>query len=294
MEHRAEPGRGRVVKRPQAWRLPTRRSGDPRASLVGLFVQLTVMAIVVPVLLVPVAWDFLLDDAGGRVVPERISFIVSLPTEGPAQREPARAGGDGRPLTETPPPAAPPIVAPTAVPTGVAPAPATPAPVGGLGPLIGGGGPLRGIQPTFTDQRLWVPHGDVVATPMVPLSRADTLRILLQRRAIAMMDSISSLPSDLGRLGDWTVNRNGKKYGIDGQFIRLGAFSIPTQLLALLPMNVQANPIAMERARRLDSMREEIETQANRSIRDEEFRKAVDALRARRERERRAAADSLN
>jgi hypothetical protein len=50
----------------------------------------------------------------------------------------------------------------------------------------------------------------------------------------------------------------------------------------------------MERARRLDSMREEIQSQASRAVRDDEFRKAVEALRERRERERRerAAADS--
>jgi hypothetical protein len=129
---------------------------------------------------------------------------------------------------------------------------------------------------------------------MVPLSRADTLRAMLQQRVIALMDSLSGLPSDRGRQGDWTVDRNGRKYGIDGQFIRLGKFSIPTGLLALLPMNVQSNPIAMERARRLSMMREEIQSQAARSIRDEEFRAAVKALRERKERERRAQGDTLS
>jgi hypothetical protein len=122
------------------------------------------------------------------------------------------------------------------------------------------------------------------------MARADTLRAMLQRRAIAFVDSLSRLPVDpAGRNGDWTVDRNGKKYGIDQKFIRLGSFSVPTALLAALPMNVQGNPIAMERARNLETMRSEIVQQAARSIRDEEFRKAVNAVRDRKERERREA-----
>jgi hypothetical protein len=155
---------------------------------------------------------------------------------------------------------------------------------------VGSGGPAQGIRPSFTDQRLWITPSPVVVGPIVPLTRADTLRNLLRTRALAVMDSLISLPSDAGRQGDWTVDRNGKKYGIDPGYIRLGNFSIPTAVLAMLPFNVQANPIAMERARRLNSLREEIQTQAARSIRDDEFRKAVNALRERKERERREAA----
>jgi hypothetical protein len=180
--------------------------------------------------------------------------------------------------------------APTTVPAELPPRPAEPRDPVGVGPLVGSGGPAQGIRPSFTDQRLWITPSPVVVGPIVPLTRADTLRNLLRTRALAVMDSLISLPSDAGRQGDWTVDRNGKKYGIDPGYIRLGNFSIPTAVLAMLPFNVQANPIAMERARRLNSLREEIQTQAARSIRDDEFRKAVNALRERKERERREAA----
>ena len=40
--------------------------------------------------------------------------------------------------------------------------------------------------------------------------------------------------------GDWTVGKDGQKYGIDQQYIRLGRFQIPTALLALLPINQHA------------------------------------------------------
>lgn len=271
--------------------LPRQRSGDPKASAVAFVVQLVLIAIIVPAFLVPVAIDFLRDDSGRAVIPERIAWEVMLPTQGPPQREPARAGGDGREVTETPPSEPVPIATPGEVPTGLPTAPAAPrAEGGGSGPIIGGGGPLEGIQPSFTDQRLWVKHSDVIVAPIVPLTRADTLRLMLADRIYALEDSLARMyPDGARRPGDWTVNLGGQKYGIDGGMIRLGKFSLPTAAIAMLPLNVQANPIAMERARRLDAMRAEIQTQAMRAMRDDEFYAAVRALRERKERERREA-----
>lgn len=269
--------------------LPTRRTVDPRASLVAFVVQVLLLAIIVPTILVPVAINILRDDSGAPVVPERISFQVMLPTDGRPQREPAREGGDNRPMNDAPVEEAAPLVAPTEIPSTVPTAPSTPRESGGgSGPLVGGGGPLAGIQPTFTDQRLWVDHGSMVIAPIVPLSRADTLRQRLAERIVAVEDSLLGLfPEGARRPGDWTFDLGGKKYGVDPGMIRLGNFRLPTAVLAMLPMNVQANPIAMERARRLDAMRAEIQMQAARSYRDDEFYAAVRALRERKERERR-------
>lgn len=271
--------------------LPKRRSGDPKASAAAFVVQLVLIAIIVPAFLVPVAIDFLRDDSGRAVMPERISWEIMLPTQGTPQREPAREGGDGREVSDTPPSDPTPIAVPTEVPGALPTAPTTPAPEpGGSGPLIGGGGPLQGIQPSFTDQRLWVKHSDVIVAPMVPLNRADTLRMMLAERIYAMEDSLARLyPEGERRPGDWTFDLGGRKYGIDGGMIRLGRFSLPTAAIAMLPLNVQANPIAMERARRLDAMRSEIQNQALRAMRDDEFYAAVRALRERKERERREA-----
>lgn len=273
--------------------LPKRRSGDPRVSLAALVLQLLLIAIVVPTFIVPVAYDWLRDDSGRAIMPEEIRFEVVLPTDGEPNREPPRDGGDGRPVDEsqpTEPVVVPPIVAPGAVPSGV-PTPPTEAPPssgGGYGDIIGDGGPIRGLRPTFTDQRLWVQPGDVVVAPIVPLNRADTLRLMLERSIEAYVDAMGD-QSGLRRPGDWTFNLGGKKYGVDQGMIRLGNFSLPTPVLALLPLNnVQANPIAAERARRLDAMRSEIVQQAARQMRDDEFDRAVKALRERREKERAA------
>lgn len=276
--------------KPRLRLLPTRR-GDPRASVAAFAVQLVLMAIIVPSLLVPIAFEILRDDAGREVMPERISFITAVPPSTGPSREAPRDGGDGRDAVADPQPTAP-IVAPSAVPSGV-PATdpnATPTPSGGVGPLVGGGGPTQGIRPSFNDARLWVQPSDVVEAPVIPMTRADSLQVLLNATAEAFVDSLRTADPQGRRPGDWTFERNGKKYGIDEKFIRLGDFSIPTALLALLPMNnVQGNPTGLERARRLSSMRTEIMEQAERRARDDDFYAAVRALRERKEKERREA-----
>ncbi|MCE9601043.1 MAG: hypothetical protein K8S21_02360 [Gemmatimonadetes bacterium] len=275
--------------------LPTRR-GDPRVSVAAFVVQLVVIGIVVPTLVVPVAFELLRDSSGRAVMPERISFITAVPKGTGPSREAARDGGDGRAPATVPQPAAPPaapVVAPSTVPSGV-PTRTTPerAPAGGVGPLVGGGGPTQGIRPSFNDPRLWQQPTDVVEAPMVPMTRADSLQALLWATASAFVDSMNRATPEPGRApGDWTFERKGKKYGIDPKMIRLGDFSIPTALLALLPMNnLQANPIGIERARKLSSMRSEIMEQAERAARDDDFYAAVRALRERKERERKEAA----
>lgn len=270
--------------------LPKRRSADPRASALAFVLQICALAIIVPAFIVPVAFDLLRDDSGSAIIPERISFEVMLPTDGEPERRQARDGGDGREVTDEPAVPAAPVLAPTDVPTSLPVAPRDAAAAGGgSGPLVGGGGPTQGIRPSFTDQRLWVRHSDVVVAPIVPLSRADTLRLMLENRIIAYADSMARIPEGR-RPGDWTFDLGGKKYGMDAGMIRLGNFSLPTPLLGLLALNnVQSNPIADERLKRLESMRQDIQRQSSRAMRDDEFYAAVRALRERKERERREA-----
>lgn len=268
-----------------------KQATDKRASVVALVVWAVVTAIVVPTLVVPFAFEVLLDDHGREVTPERISFITALPQGGESSAELPRAGGDGRARIETVTESAPlaPSVAPNEVPTVVMPPGAARPEVGGTGPLVGGGGPTRGVRPSFTDRRLWVPESEIILAPTGPRTRADSLKAMLSGRIATFNDSMAEA-NPAGRApGDWTFDRNGKKYGIDQKFIRLGDFSIPTALLAALPLNAQANPIAQERASRINAMRGEIQYQAARMAREDEFRDAVRALRERKERERREA-----
>ena len=65
--------------------------------------------------------------------------------------------------------------------------------------------------------------------------------------------------------------------------------SIPTAILAMLPINVTGNPTTYERERTLTSRHDEIFEQAQRGINDADFQKAVRSIRERKERERREA-----
>lgn len=196
-------------------------------------------------------------------------------------------------------PAAPPLVAPTETPT-VLPPPATGAPTADrppfpgptTGPLAGGRGPTRGAQPTFDDPRVWV---DAPTFYYAPKTREERLDSAVVASIFRFQDSLKTFgyaPNKFER-GDWTIERNGQKWGVDRQYIRLGKFSIPTALLALLPLNrMQANPIAADRDRAMAYMRSDIQYHAQVAMNEEQFRKAVRAIRDRKERERRAAEQS--
>jgi hypothetical protein len=89
--------------------------------------------------------------------------------------------------------------------------------------------------------------------------------------------------------GDWTFEKNGKKYGIDQKKIYIGDHSIPTAILALLPLNAGTNPIENQRQRVLDFQSREIAEQAQRGSNEAEFREAVKRIRERKDRERKEA-----
>jgi hypothetical protein len=156
---------------------------------------------------------------------------------------------------------------------------------GGTGEVVGEGGPTRGIRPSYADPRVWAPGPAVAATPKTPAQRLDSS---LVSRIQAHNDSLLAntyQPNKFER-GDWTVGKGDGKFGIDQKFIRLGKISIPTALLGLLPINQTGNPIAYERNKQMAAMRAEILEHAQISMNEDEFRKAVKAIRERKERER--------
>ena len=262
------------------------------ASL-GLSIALHVVigAVLVRVLTMPLPLSSLFDrDHGSQPKAERISFIA-LPKAGPVQT-PGRSGGDGRPLSKqhAPPPA--PLRAPTEVPSAIpAPSAASAQPTGGSGEVIGAGGPTAGIRPTYGDPRVWVPAAPVVMLPRTQAERLDSALTTRLREHRDSMALATHIPNKAER-GDWTVERNGKKYGIDQKYIHLGSFQLPTAALALLPLNRTANPQALERNRALSYMHDDIAFQAQRALNEDEFRSAVKEIRQRKERERAEAAKS--
>ena len=213
-------------------------------------------------------------------------LLQSLADKGFIERDPSRSRGvrlvgySG--LGRTQPVLRPPGPTSSALP----PPAAAPIEERGSGPVVGTPGPARGARPSFSDPRVWVPPADVVSAPKTPTERLDST---FQARLKAHQDSVELAAGPRRDPTDWTLERDGKKYGIDKTYIHLGNLRLPTALLALLPMNAQGNQQAIDRERALNAMHNDIMYQAQRAMNEDEFRAAVKRIRERRERERREA-----
>lgn len=270
------------VKRPQ--RAASRRPGP--ALVVSVILHAILVVVVLDALAVPAQLRSWLQGTDAVTEQrERISYVVVAPPPPSGPPTLGRIGGDGRRgSAEESLPIQAPVAVPSSLPTPSTGAPRTSTGDIGTGPLIGGGGPRRGVQPSFGDPRVWVSPGPLVTEPKTPTERLDSALISSLE---SYRDSLAAVRGPAGRRpGDWTIERGGQKYGVDEQFIRLGPVSIPTAVLAALPLNVQGNPIAMEREKRLSMMRAEILEQVQRGMNEQEFRDAVRSIRERKERER--------
>jgi hypothetical protein len=206
---------------------------------------------------------------------ERIGFL-SLPAASPPT--PGRRGGDNRPETEKPPvrPPAPSVVADPAVTPSETPATEPTAPVeGGSGPLIGGGGALRGIQPSFNDPRLWTIPDQIVTAPKSPSERLDSV---FADRVAAYTDSVAKSGPRQGQ-PNWAKEIGGRKYGIDSTGVYIAGILVP--VIPFLP------PLGkMDDTRRAYAVRSEILQQSQRRMNEDEFRRAAQKIRERKDRER--------
>jgi hypothetical protein len=213
---------------------------------------------------------------------ERVGFVrLARPGEKPT---PGKAGGDGRPEVSRAIHVTPPTSVPTMIPAPAA-AVTKPTEEGGTGPLVGGGGPVRGVRPNYSDGRLWTPPQPIISPPKTVAQTIDSL----------IADAIAPYNDSVARVAqqrdptDWTIKKGGYKWGIDRRAIHLGPFSVPTALLAMLPLNIQGNPTTMERDRTYAAMNRDITWHAQQAINDADFMKAVRSIRERKERERAAA-----
>ncbi|HET9776047.1 MAG TPA: hypothetical protein VFP77_05740 [Gemmatimonadaceae bacterium] len=253
----------------------------PSASfLVSVGVHLVVAVALMRMLILNA--DFSSSSKRQSDVQERVGYVrLATPGEKPT---PGKAGGDGRPAR----PREIHVVAPAVIPSTIpAPAPATtkPTPDEGNGPLVGSGGPSRGVRPSYSDGRLWTPPVGIVATPKTV---AQTIDSLIAEGIAPYNDSIAAVAQRRDPT-DWTIEKGGYKWGIDKRAIRLGPVSIPTALLAMLPLNLQGNPTTIERDRSYAAMNRDITWHAQQAINDADFMKAVRSIRERKERERAAA-----
>jgi len=90
--------------------------------------------------------------------------------------------------------------------------------------------------------------------------RPISLDSAVRMRLLAMADSLQKNPTiDPLRLPSWTFTRDGKTYGLDAQGMHFGTFTVPTAVLAFLPLpqgNIdQARANAALMAMRADLLR---------------------------------------
>jgi hypothetical protein len=265
----------------------------PRVPATAVSIGLHALLLVLTgyALSVPVALNRIFSSPREASAPrEQLQYVTvdSIPRSPPmaVQRRPAE-----RAIAPAAEPATP-LVAPREIPRELPPLPPDSAARSAtrplVGPLGGGNGPSRRALPTYSDPRVWVADPALVYAPKTDEERLDSAFAATLGRYLDSAAANTYSPNKFER-GDWTVGPDGRKWGIDQHAIRLGPLSIPTALLGLLPLNQwNANPIAMERDRAMMSMRSDILYHANAAMNEEQFRKAVRAIRDRKERERRA------
>lgn len=258
----------------------SRRRLSP-SFLVSLGVHLVVAIALMQMLILNS--DFYAKPKRQAVPEERVGF-VRLSQGGVKNPIPGRSGGDGKPVKSREIH----VVAPLTIPTTIS-APSGPAikttDEKGSGPLVGTGGPAKGVRPQYSDPRVWEPPGRIVRAPPTVKETIDSLIA----EGIAPYNDSAAAAAQRRDPTDWTIQKGGYKWGIDRHAIRLGPFSIPTALLAMLPLNLQGNPTTMQRDRAFAAMNEDIMWHARQAINEADFNKAVRSIRERKERERAAA-----
>jgi hypothetical protein len=252
-----------------------------RPLAVSIVVHVALVALFVRFLVSPAAFTMIFGRAHSpEVAPERIGFLQLPKSSGPAVE--GKSGGDNRPVSKTAPRK---LIAPSSVPTSIPSVPVVTAPQepeGGSGPLVGTGGPARGIRPTYTDPRVWAAPGDIVAAPKSAKEKLDSAVASI----IAPYNDSVAAAAGARRPGDWTFEKGGRKYGIDEKYIRLGKISIPTAILALLPINTTGNPTMNDRNKLQNQLHADIFWNAQRGMNEADFKKAVRSIRERKEREK--------
>ena len=241
--------------------------------------------VVVSVAILNAAFHYDFSSLERRPVPakqEEISYVAVRPTGGVT----GGADSTSAPARSTTPTRG--LVAPIQTPRFIeAPAPAT---GGAPGGVEGGKGrasdiaPTTGIVPAVPDPRLATDPHEFFPAPKTHAERVDSA---VRASIYAYNDSIARALAAAGKKpGDWTFEKGGQKWGVDGNKIYLGKFAIPSAVLAALPIRIQGNPGEGIADRLSTSRRADLLQHAASSFHDDEFKSAVKRIRERKDKER--------
>jgi hypothetical protein len=181
-----------------------------------------------------------------------------------------------------------PLLPPTTIPSALPPIPPPTASQGAIsGSATGTGGApagvATGVEPQLPDPRLDVQIGKY-SFPKSPAQRADSV---IRAAYEAYREAVIAAQEHEGRSPrDWTIERNGQKYGLDSQWVYLGKFKLPSAILAALPFNTGGvDGSRILEARSADWIRRDIDDHS-RAMSEDDFRAAVKRIRQRKEREK--------
>ena len=157
---------------------------------------------------------------------------------------------------------------------------------------------LVGVALNNADPRVWSPTGVGINVPRSGQQMLDSVVAYAITSAADSIDSIARITNPGREPGDWTKRlKNGDKWGWDKTGLRLGKYTVPNALLALLPASIQkgmsGNPTAYQNDRRLAFAREDIQRFGAQAIGEAQFKKAVKEQRAKAERDHQKKADEI-
>ena len=254
-----------------------REKRSPASLAISIVIHVAVILV-----LGTIVWTYPLGQMMGirqtRMQPERLHYIQlpAQPTQG-SSAAPGKASGAPGALTA-------PVESPTAVPAPAPPDSGRSQAAGGTGDGFGdGGGAATGIVPRLPDPRIALSTEPVARVPRTVVETVDSIVSV----AIGIYNDSMAIAEGRRKPGDWSVKgRDGQVWGWDNKGIRLGKFTIPNALLALLPLNAGGGGSPIE-GRSLAYIRRDIMENAQRSITEDEFKAAIKRIRERKERERR-------
>ncbi len=213
---------------------------------------------------------------------EQVTYVTARPSGG------VTGGAD---TTSAPARATTPLrglVAPVTTPTALPPVPTNAGQPGGVdggrGRAIDAVSATTGIVPGEVDPRLARDAHEFFPAPKTHAERVDSA---VRASIYAYNDSVARAMAAAGKKpGDWTFEKNGQKWGIDGNKIYLGKFAIPSAVLAALPIRIQGNPGEAINDRLVTTRRADLLLHADAAFHDNEFKSAVKRIRERKDKER--------
>jgi len=260
---------------------------DAKGSIVVsvIFHMFAIAAIASITFRYPLAAFFGIDKV--KVPTERIQYVSVQAQPGALV---SSGANDKRPPRKVAKPTA--LLAPTITPTTlppIAPPTISVGAVAGTGAGSGAApvGAATGLEPALPDSRIELKPNSL----RLPLTTAQKTDSAVKAIFMAYREAEVVAEENRGRSPkDWTIERNGQKYGLDSQYIYLGKFKLPSAILAALPFNYGGvDGTRLIQARNADWIRNDIYMHSQ-GLSEDDFRAAVRRIRERKDKEKAEAA----